>query len=139
MRLKGNIQDIKAKRDSNNKGIEIHLDKIEYITQKKDGKYYQPFDLVFDLAEPIVITGDCLARIPNKQLEEGEYEFQVYDKEGEEYVLNPDKELALTVTYDFEADLNILTEVYYTVTISNEEFKVLKAEQHKARKTKGRK
>lgn len=139
MRLKGNIQDIKAKRDSNNKGIEIHLDKIEYITQKKDGKYYQPFDLVVDLAEPVVITGDCLARIPNKHLEEGEYEFEVYDKEGEEYVLNPDKELALTVTYDFDADLNILTEVYYTVTISNEEFKVLKAEQHKARKTKGRK
>ncbi|MBJ6119222.1 hypothetical protein JAO76_13515 [Pontibacter sp. BT310] len=139
MRLKGNIQDIKAKRDSNNSGIEIHLDKIEYITQKKDGKYYQPFDLVVDLAKPLVITGDCLARIPNKQLEEGEYEFEVYDKVGDDYVLNPGKELALTVTYDFDADLNILTEVYYTVTIDNEEFKQLKTEQNKARKTKGRK
>jgi hypothetical protein len=139
MRLKGNIQDIKAKRDSNNSGIEIHLDKIEYITQKKDGKYYQPFDLVVDLTKPLVITGDCLARIPNKQLEEGEYEFEVYDKVGDDYVLNLGKELALTVTYDFDADLNILTEVYYTVTIDNEEFKQLKTEQNKARKTKGRK
>ncbi|WP_162426006.1 hypothetical protein [Pontibacter pudoricolor] len=139
MRLKGNIQDIKTKRDSANSNIELHIDRIEYITLKKDGKYYQPFELVVDLAEPLVITGDCLARIPNKQLEEGEFEFEIYDKEDEDYVLNPDKELALTVTYDFEADLNILTELYYTVTIDNEEFKLLKAEQHKARKTKGRK
>lgn len=139
MRLKGNIQDIKGKRDSNNKGIEIHLDKIEYITHRKDGKYYQPFDLVVDLDVPLVITGDCLARVSSKQLEEGEYEFQVYDKVGDDYVLNPNKELALTITYDYDADLTILTEVYYTVTVSNEEFKQIKAERQKARKGKGKK
>ena len=139
MRLTGNIQDIKAKRDSANKGIEIQLDKIEYITHKKDGKYYQPFDFVDELDTPLVITGDCLARISNKQLEEGEYEFQVYDKVGDDYVLNPDKELALTVTYDFDSDLTILTEVYYTVTISNDEFKQLKADRSKDKKGKGKK
>ena len=139
MRLKGNIQDIKTKRDNANSTIELHIDRIEYITHKKDGKYYQPFELVVAIAEPIVITGDCLANIPNKQLEEGEFEYEVYDKEGDEYVLNPDKKLALTVAYDFDTDQRILTELYYTVTIDNEEFKKLKTEQHKARKTKGKK
>ena len=139
MRLTGNLQDIKSKRDSNNSGIEIQLDKIEYVTHKKDGKYYQPFDLIVELDKPLIITGDCLARIPNKQLEEGEYEFQVYDKVGDEYVLNPNKELALTITYDFDTDLTILTEVYYTVTVTNEEYKELKSEKHKAKKGKGKK
>ncbi|MBB6612701.1 hypothetical protein H7F15_16785 [Pontibacter sp. Tf4] len=140
MKLTGNLQDIKTKRDSANKHIELHIDRVEYITLKKDGKYYQPFDLVVEPETPVVITGDCLARIPNKQLEEGEYEFEVYDKVGEdEYELNPNKELALTVTYDFDADLNILTELYYTVTVDNEEFKELKAAQNKAKKGKGRK
>lgn len=139
MRLTGNLQDIKSKRDSNNSGIEIQLDKIEYVTHKKDGKYYQPFDLIVELDKPLILTGDCLARIPNKQLEEGEYEFQVYDKVGDEYVLNPNKELALTITYDFDTDLTILTEVYYTVTVTNEEYKELKSEKHKAKKGKGKK
>lgn len=139
MRLTGNLQDIKTKRDSNNSGIEIQLDKIEYVTHKKDGKYYQPFDLIVELDTPLILTGDCLARIPNKQLEEGEYEFQVYDKVGDEYVLNPNKELALTITYDFDTDLTILTEVYYTVTVTNEEYKELKSEKHKAKKGKGKK
>ncbi|MBC5773027.1 hypothetical protein H8S95_03040 [Pontibacter sp. KCTC 32443] len=139
MRLTGNIHDIKAKRDDANKGIELQLDKIEYITHRKDGKYYQPFDFVDELDKPLVITGDCLARVSSKQLEEGEYEFQVYDKVGDEYVLNPNKELALTVTYDFDADLTILTEIYYTVTVSNEEFKQIKTERNKAKKGKGKK
>lgn len=139
MRLTGNIQHIKAKRDSANIGIEIHLDKIEYVTHRKDGKYYQPFDFEDILDTPLVITGDCLARISSKQLEEGEYEFQVYDKVGEEYVLNPNKELALTITYDFDSDLTILTEVYYTVTVSNDEFKQLKSDRSKAKKGKGKK
>ncbi|NEM97624.1 hypothetical protein [Pontibacter burrus] len=139
MKLIGNIQDIKPKRDNANSHIELHISRIEYITHKKDGKYFQPFELIVEPEKPVVITGDCLSRIQNKQLEEGEYEFEVYDKEGDDYVLNPDKELALTVAYDYDADLNILTELYYTVVVSNEEFKELKTAQHKARKGKGRK
>ncbi|HEY4651241.1 MAG TPA: hypothetical protein VIG72_07490 [Pontibacter sp.] len=139
MRLKGNLRDIKTKRDSANKDIEVHIGKVEYVTHKKDGKYYQPFELVVELSDPLVITGDCLARVLSKQLEEGEFEFEIYDREGEEYVLNPNKELALTITYDFETDQTILTELYYTVTVSNEEFKELKAAHHKAQKGKKRK
>src|SRR5690606_34547736 len=121
MRLKGDIQQIKNKRDDKNSAIELYLDRIEYVTHKKDGRYYQPFELIEELETPLVITGDCLARVTNKHLEEGEYEFQVYDKTEEGYELNPDKELALTITYDFDTDLTILTEVYYTVTVTNEE------------------
>ncbi|AKD03999.1 hypothetical protein POKO110462_12725 [Pontibacter korlensis] len=138
MKLKGNLQDIKTSRDSGNKEIEIHIDRVEYLTHKKDGKYFQPFNFEDDLDTPLVITGDCLARIPNKHLEEGEYEFEVYDKVGEGYELNPNKELAVTATYDFDLDLTILTEAYYTVTVSNEEFKQIKADRHKAKKGKGR-
>lgn len=134
MKLTGNLQDIKTKRDSNNQGIEIHVDRVEYITHKKDGKYYQPFELIEDLKTPLVLTGDCLARIPNKFLEEGEFEYEVYDKVGEEYELNPNKKLALTITYDFDSDLTILTEAYYTVTITNDEFKELKTRLAKAKK-----
>jgi len=136
MKLTGNLQDIKTKRDTNNKGIEVQVDRVEYITHKKDGKYYQPFELIEDLQTPLVITGDCLARVPNKFLEEGESEYAVYDKVEDDYVLNPDKKLALTITYDFDSDLTILTEAYYTVTISNDEFKDLKTRLGKLKKGK---
>ncbi|GAB3812074.1 hypothetical protein [Pontibacter rugosus] len=134
MKLQGNILDIKNTRDSKNLGIEIHLDKIEYITNKKDGRYNQPFDFIDELETPMVITGDCLARINNKHLQDGEYDFQVYDKVGEEYVLNPDKFLSVLITYDFEADITILTSVEYSVTVTNEEFKQIKAERSKEKK-----
>ncbi|WP_155801018.1 hypothetical protein [Pontibacter sp. BAB1700] len=42
MKLTGNILNIKNKRDDRNAGILIEVDKIEYVTYKKDGKYYQP-------------------------------------------------------------------------------------------------
>ena len=136
MRLVGNISDIKHKRDNKNEGIQVFVDKIEYITNKKDGKYYQPFDYEVDLETPIVITGDCLSQTGNSQPKEGEYEFNVYDKEGDEYVLNPSKQLSLTIVYDFDTDLTILSSVYYTVEVSNEEFKDLKRQGHKERTSK---
>jgi hypothetical protein len=142
MKLIGNIQDIKNTREDKNKAIEVHVDRVEYITQMKDGRYYQPFDYVDELNTPLVITGDCLSRTNMKPAEEGEYAFQVYDKVDDAYELNPNKELSLTVTYDFDADLTILTSVYYTITVSNEEFRKLKSEKHKerlSRKGKGRK
>lgn len=142
MRLKGNIQDIKTSRDTKNKDIEVYIDVIEYITHKKDGRFYQPFDFEDKLETPLVITGDCLARTDNKHLEEGEYEFLVYDNDGEDYVLNENKELTIETAYDFDENLTIVTSVYYTVTVSNEEFKQLKTEKSKAakaaRKGKGR-
>jgi hypothetical protein len=138
MRLTGNLQNIKSRRDDANKDITIQVDRVEYITQKKDGKYWQPFDLDIELETPLVITGDCLARTANKHLPEGESEFNVYDKNGDEYELNPDKQLSVTTAYDFDAGLNIVTEVYYTITVSNEEFKKLKEERHKARRGKGK-
>lgn len=134
MKLIGNIQDIKYNRENRNAGIELHISRVEYITYKKDGRFAQPFDLEIDLEKPLVITGDRLARIQNKQLEEGEYEFEVYDLVDGEYVLNPDKELSLTITYDFDMDITILSELYYTETVSNEEFKELKAEHIKQKK-----
>ncbi len=142
MRLVGNISDIKHKRDNKNEGIQVYVDKIEYITHKKDGKYYQPFDYEVELEEPIMITGDCLSQTGNSQPKEGEYEFDVYDKVGDEYVHNPDKQLSLTIVYDFDTDLTILSSVYYTVVVSNEEFKELKRLGHKERtapKGKGKK
>ncbi|WP_026464253.1 hypothetical protein [Adhaeribacter aquaticus] len=125
MKVTGNITQIKNKRSNQHKDIEIHVDKIEYITQRKDGRYYQPFDLTEELETPLVITGDCLARTEAPNSEEGELEFKVYDKIEEEYVLNPHKQLLLSMVYDFDEDENILTSVIYSVTIDNEEFKNL--------------
>lgn len=131
MRLVGNISDIKNKRDSHNAGIEIYIDMVEYVTYRKDGKYFQPFDYEVELSDPLLITGDCLAQNSNSQPKKGDYEFDVYDKEGDDYVLNPNKQLSLQVEYDFDADLTILSAAYYTVTVSDEEFKELKRQGHK--------
>ena len=136
MRLIGNIQNIKHSRDNRNKDIEVHISTVEYITQKKDGRFFQPFDYVDELETPLIITGDCLARTDNKHLEEGEYEFKVYDKAGEDYELNPNKYLSLSTAYDFDADVTILTSLYYTVTVSNEEFEQIRKERNKAKKQK---
>ncbi|ARS34559.1 hypothetical protein [Pontibacter actiniarum] len=142
MKLVGNIQDIRGSRNTKNEGIALHIDRIEYVTHKKDGRFFQPFDLEVELETPLVITGDCLARTDNKHLEEGEYEFLVYDKVDDGYELNESKQLSIETAYDYDADVTILRSVYYTVTVSNEEFKQLKTEQGKARaakKGKGRK
>ena len=136
MRLTGNISDIKQKRDSKNAGIEVYINKIEYITYKKDGKYFQPFDYEVELEEPIVITGDRLAQTSNSQPAEGDYEFNVYEKVDGEYVLNPDKQLSLTTSFVEEAGIVVLTSVYYTVVVSNDEFKELKRIGHKERVAK---
>lgn len=125
MKLTGNLLNIKTKRDSKHKSIELHIDQVEYITQKKDGKYFQEFNFVEDLETPLVLTGDCLARTTNKDLEENEYEFQVYDKVGEEYVLNPAKYLSVLLVNDLDLDEPVLTSVYYTVSVSNEELREL--------------
>jgi hypothetical protein len=134
MKLIGNIQDIKYSRENKNQDIALHISKVEYITHKKDGRFFQPFELEVELDEPIIITGDRLVRIQNPLLEEGEYEFEVYDKVDEAYVLNPDKQLSLSIEYDFDLDVTILSSLYYTVTVSNEEFKELKAEHIKQKK-----
>ncbi|MFD2247464.1 hypothetical protein [Pontibacter ruber] len=136
MKLTGNILNIKNKRDSKNAGIELLIDRVEYVTHKKDGKYYQPFNLIVDLEEPVVITGDQLARMDTKHLEEGEYDFQVYDKVEDDYVLNENKFLSVLMMYDEEEQQSILSSVEYTVTVSNDEYKDLKAQYNKEKKAK---
>lgn len=140
MRLTGNIHQIKNSRDSSNRDIAVHINTVEYVTQKKDGRYYQAFDFVEELDTPLVITGDCLALIPSKHAAEGEYAFNVFDKTGEDYALNENKHLSLTVAYDYDMDIAILTSASYVITVSNEEFTQIKSERSKARKQKkGRK
>jgi hypothetical protein len=142
MRVTGNIFDITTQRDSRHKDIEVYLDTIEYLTSKKDGRYYQDFEYIDELETPLVITGDCLARVSAKKADDGEYEFKVYDKVGEEYVHNPDKKLYLTLEYDFDEDLTILSSASYYVTMPNEEFTKFRTEKEKenSRKNwKGRK
>lgn len=136
MRVVGNIRQIKQHRDSSNQHIELHLDKVEYITHRKDGKYYQPFDFVEELDTPLVITGDCLALANSKHVADGENSFNVFDKAVDNYELNENKQLELTVAYDFDADTTLVTSATYTVTVSNEEFTQLKSNRNKARKQK---
>jgi hypothetical protein len=127
MKLLGDIRRIKNRRDSLNQDIEIHLDKIEYITHKKDGRYFQPFEFIDQLDSPLVITGDCLSRSDDKYLEEGEHAFKVYDKAGDTYALNPNKHLSVILEHDFDTAETILTSLTYSVTVSNEEFKQLQS------------
>ena len=140
MRVVGNIRQIKQQRDTSNQEVALHLDKVEYITHRKDGKYYQPFDFVEELDTPLVITGDCLALAGAKHVKEGENSFVLFDKVADDYVLNENKQLALTVAHDFDSDTTLVTSATYIVTVSNEEFTQLKSARNKARKqTKSRK
>ena len=139
MKLTGDIRRIKTNRDDRNRDIEIQIEKVEYLTHKKDGRYFQAFDFEDTLEAPLVITGDCLALKPGKPAAEGEYEFNVYDQTEEGYVLNPDKELTLTIFYDFEEDLIILNGLYYSVTLPPKEFEQLKKEREKEKGFKNRK
>lgn len=134
MRLTGNILNIKQNRENANKDIEVHISRVSYITLKKDGRFFQPFELEVAPETPIVITGDRLVRENYRHQEEGEFDFKVYDLQEGEYVLNEDKHLSLTIAYDEEAELHILNSLYYEVTIPNEAFEELKREQAKARK-----
>lgn len=133
MKLIGNINQIKNKRDSQQQDVEIHVDQIEYITHKKDGRYYQPFEYIQPLETPLVITGDCLARTDNKHLEEGDHEFKVFDKVGDTYELNPDKYLILNLAHDLDAGEVILTSITYSVTVSNEIFKQVQSRSYKGK------
>ncbi|ALI97765.1 hypothetical protein [Rufibacter tibetensis] len=136
MKVIGNVLDITTTRDSRHKDVEVYLDSIEYLTSKKDGRYYQDFEYLEELETPLVITGDCLARVSGKKPDDGEYEFKVFDKEGEEYVHNPNKQLFLTLEYDFDENLTILSSAYYSVSMPNEEFTKFKTEREKEKSRK---
>jgi hypothetical protein len=139
MTLTGNILDITPKRDSRHKDIELRVDEVEYVTSRKDGNFFQDFDFVDTLDTPLVLTGDCLARTDKKYDDPGEYTFQVFDKVGDEYVLNDHKHLVITMEYIEEDDLTILTSVSYSVKVSNEEFQQVKRDRNKEKMIKKRK
>lgn len=140
MTLTGNLLEITKKRDSRHKAIQLLVDKVEYITSRKDGHFFQDFEYVDELDTPLVITGDCLARADKKQEEPGEYTFQVFDKVGDDYVFNDRKQLVITMEHIEEENLTILTSVSYSVMVSNQEFNQIKKEKNKAlNKRKGNK
>ncbi|WP_207434846.1 hypothetical protein [Sabulibacter ruber] len=142
MKVVGNILGIGTKQDSKHKDVEVYLDTVEYLTSRKDGKYFQEFSYEEELETPLVITGDCLARASAKPTPDGEYEFQVFDKVGEEYVLNPNKHLSLNLEYDFDENLTILSSAYYAISLPDAEFTKLKTEKEKekaVKKWKGKK
>ena len=140
MKLIGDIQRIKNKRDSQHQDIEIHLDQIEYITHRKDGRFYQPFEFVDVLDTPLVITGDCLSRAPKTDFEEEDHVFYVYDKTGDTYTRNENKSLTLTLIYVEEADQTILNSGTYSITVPNAEFDQIKRDRSKDKKlNKGKK
>ncbi|MHA6248381.1 hypothetical protein ACXYMU_10620 [Pontibacter sp. CAU 1760] len=131
MRLTGNINQIRKQREDKNADVALYFEKVEYVTYKKDGKYHQPFSFEDELDTPLVITGDCLSQDTTKHTDAGDYAFLVYDKVGDDYVLNENKQLFITVAYDFDADVSILTEVTYEVTVSNDELQQIKRDRAK--------
>src|SRR5688572_7771970 len=139
MKLTGDIRKIGLKRNNKFQDISLEIDKVEYLTHKKDGRYFQAFDYEVELENPIVITGDRLAKKDLKPTEEGELEFQVYDLIEGEYVLNENVQLEIITAYDFDEDLLILSSVYYAVTIPPKDFEALKKEQEKSKAFKNRK
>lgn len=137
MKLVGNILDIKKQREDKNREIEIHLDRVEYITYKKDGHYLQPFDFIDELDTPLVLTGDQLARTNPIRSNEGEHEFNVYDRQEDgTYTLNENKSLTLTTIFDFDIDLTILSAAEFTIKVSGDEFKEIKKDRSSAAKQK---
>jgi len=134
MKVIGNIRQIKNTRNSRLQDIEVYIDHISYITHKKDGRFYQPFEYVDTLDSPFIITGDCLALAPNLDFEEEDFNFFVFDKTGEVYTLNDNKRLTLTLVYADEAEQTILNTGTYTVTVPNEEFEQIKKERSKNKK-----
>lgn len=139
MKLIGELRKITARRDDKNQAIEIHIDKVEYLTHKKDGRYFQAFDFEDSFETPLIITGDCLAQSSVSEPENGEFDFTVYDKVGDEYIANKNKTLEVTTFFDEEENLTILSEIYYSETLPPAEFEKLKLEREKTRKFIGRK
>jgi len=139
MKLNGDIRKIGMKRDSKFQDISVEIDKVEYLTHKKDGRYFQAFDYEVELETPLIITGDRLAKKNQKPMEEGELEFLVYDIVNGEYVLNENVQLEVITAFDFEENLLILSWGYYGITIPPKEFEALKKEHEKLKGFKSRK
>ncbi|MFC5272260.1 hypothetical protein [Adhaeribacter terreus] len=139
MKLTGDIRKIGTKRDDKFQDISLQINRIEYITNKKDGNYFQAFDLEVELEKPLIITGDRLAKKNIKPSEEGEILFDVYDKVGDAYVLNKNLELEIIVAHDMEEDLLILSSVYYAEMLPPKEFEAFKKEYEKTTAFKNRK
>ena len=139
MKLTGDIRKIGLKRDSKYQDIKLVIDKVEYLTHKKDGHYFQAFDYDVELENPIVLTGDQLARKHPKPNANGDLEFLVYDKIDDEYVLNENLKLEVEVYHDPEEDLLILSATYFSITLPPKEFEALKKEQEKSKAYKNRK
>ena len=136
MKLNGNIRRIKNKRDSKNQDISLEIDEVEYITYKKDGRFFQPFDHTASLNPPVLITGDCLALAPKTDFDEDDFSYQVYEKDGETYTLNPDKKLTITLITPEETGETILHSGTYSVTIPNDMFEDIKRESYRNKKPK---
>lgn len=139
MKLTGDIRKIKTKREDQHADIVLEINRVEYLTHKKDGHYFQAFDYDVDLATPLLLTGDRLARKHAKPGKDGELEFLVYDKTETGYALNENIKLEIEVAYDFEEDLQILSSVYYSVTLPPKEFETLKQELEKEKAFRNRK
>lgn len=139
MKLTGDIRKIKTKREDQHADIVLEINRVEYLTHKKDGHYFQAFDYDVDLAAPLLLTGDRLARKHAKPGKDGELEFLVYDKTDNGYALNENIKLEIEVAYDFEEDLQILSSVYYSVTLPPKEFETLKQELEKEKAFRNRK
>lgn len=134
MTLTGNIQRIKSKREDRNQDIVLAIDKIVYVTYKKDGRFYQAFEYIDWLDMPLVITGDCLSRAPNIDFQEEDFAFLVYDKAAESYIIIENKKLVLTLVYVEESEETILHSGTYSVVVPNAEFEQIKRERHKNKK-----
>jgi len=134
MKVIGDILRIKNVRSSQHQDIEVHIDEIYYITQKRDGRFFQPFEYVDALDTPLVISGDLLARAPNTDFEEEDFNFYVFDKTDETYTINENKHLNLTLVYVEEVEQTILNTGTYSVTVPNEEFERIKKERSKNKK-----
>ncbi|MBK0402767.1 hypothetical protein I5M27_07200 [Adhaeribacter sp. BT258] len=139
MKLTGDIRKIGTKREDKFQDIVLEINRLEYITHKKDGNYFQAFDLEVELEKPLIITGDRLAKKNIKPSEEGEILFDVYDKAGDAYVLNKNLELEIIVAYDSDEDLLILSSVYYAEMLPPKEFEAFKKEYEKTKAFKNRK
>src|SRR5687768_757267 len=107
MKLTGDIRKITTTRSSKHQDIVLEIDTIEYLTHKKDGRYFQAFNYEDEPDAPLIITGDRLARKKIKPTEEGEYEFHVYDLVDGEYILNENLDLEVQIEYDFDEDIII--------------------------------
>lgn len=141
MKVVGHLPNITKNRDSKNQDIEIHVDQVEYLTSKKDGRYYQDFEYIDVLDTPLVITGDCLSLRTDKKLDEGEFQYHVFEKEGERYERLEKHLLWLTMTYDFDENVSILSEVTYSITLPGDAFRELKKTKERekmAQKGKGK-